>query len=80
MLAACMAKGTTIIENAAKEPYIVDTKFSQCVRCKHKGAGTDEIKIKGVDTLGGCEHTIIPDQMEAGTYMIAAAASKGYNS
>ena len=78
MLAACMAKGTTIIENAAKEPYIVDTaNFLNALGANIKGAGTDEIKIKGVDTLGGCEHTIIPDQMEAGTYMIAAAASKG---
>ena len=78
MLAACMAKGTTIIENAAKEPYIVDTaNFLNALGANIKGAGTDEIKIKGVETLGGCEHTIIPDQMEAGTYMIAAAASKG---
>jgi len=78
MLAACMAKGTTIIENAAKEPYIVDTaNFLNALGANIKGAGTDEIKIKGVEKLGGCEHTIIPDQMEAGTYMIAAAASKG---
>lgn len=78
MLAACMAKGTTIIENAAKEPYIVDTaNFLNALGANIKGAGTDEIKIKGVEQLGGCEHTIIPDQMEAGTYMIAAAASKG---
>lgn len=78
MLAACMAKGTTTIENAAKEPYIVDTaNFLNALGANIKGAGTDEIKIKGVEQLGGCEHTIIPDQMEAGTYMIAAAASKG---
>ena len=78
MLAACMAKGTTVIENAAKEPYIVDTaNFLNALGANIKGAGTDEIKIKGVDFLGGCEHCIIPDQMEAGTYMIAAAASKG---
>ena len=78
MLAACMAKGTTTIENAAKEPYIVDTaNFLNALGANIKGAGTDEIKIKGVERLGGCEHAVIPDQMEAGTYMIAAAASKG---
>lgn len=78
MLAACLAKGTTTIENAAKEPYIVDTaNFLNALGANIKGAGTDEIKIRGVEQLGGCEHTIIPDQMEAGTYMIAAAASKG---
>lgn len=78
MLAACLAKGTTVIENAAKEPYIVDTaNFLNAMGANIKGAGTDEIKIKGVERLGGCEHCIIPDQMEAGTFMIAAAASKG---
>ncbi len=78
MLAACLAKGTTVIENAAKEPYIVDTaNFLNAMGANIKGAGTDEIKIKGVEHLGSCEHCIIPDQMEAGTFMIAAAASKG---
>lgn len=78
MLAACMAKGTTTIENAAKEPYIVDTaNFLNAMGASIKGAGTDIIKIKGVESLAGCEHTIIPDQMEAGTFMIAAAATKG---
>ncbi|MCK9218107.1 MAG: UDP-N-acetylglucosamine 1-carboxyvinyltransferase [Firmicutes bacterium] len=78
MLAACLAKGTTVIENAAKEPYIVDTaNFLNAMGANIKGAGTDEIKIKGVERLGGCEHCIIPDQMEAGTFMIAAAASRG---
>jgi len=78
MLAACTAKGTTIIENAAKEPYIVDTaNFLNALGANIKGAGTDVIKIKGVESLGGCEHTVIPDQMEAGTYMIAAAATRG---
>lgn len=78
MLAACMAKGVTVIENAAKEPYIVDTaNFLNALGANIKGAGTDVIKIKGVETLGGCEHSIIPDQMEAGTYMVAAAATKG---
>ncbi len=78
MLAACMAKGVTTIENSAKEPYIVDTaNLLNAMGANIKGAGTDVIRIKGVDSLGGCEHTIIPDQMEAGTYMIAAAATKG---
>lgn len=78
MLAACLAKGTTTIENAAKEPYIVDTaNFLNAMGAKIKGAGTDIIKIKGVEALHGCEHTIIPDQMEAGTFMAAAAATKG---
>ncbi|MFZ5354458.1 MAG: UDP-N-acetylglucosamine 1-carboxyvinyltransferase [Bacillota bacterium] len=78
MLAACMAKGVTTIENAAKEPYIVDTaNFLNAMGANIKGAGTDVIRIKGVEKLGGCEHAIIPDQMEAGTYMIAAAATKG---
>lgn len=78
MLAACMAKGTTTIENAAKEPYIVDTaNFLNAMGASIKGAGTDVIKIKGVEILHGCEHTIIPDLMEAGTFMAAAAATKG---
>jgi UDP-N-acetylglucosamine 1-carboxyvinyltransferase len=78
MLAACMAKGITTIENAAKEPYIVDTaNFLNALGANIKGAGTDVIKIKGVESLGGCEHSVIPDQMEAGTYMIAAAATRG---
>jgi UDP-N-acetylglucosamine 1-carboxyvinyltransferase len=78
MLAACKAKGVTIIENAAKEPYIVDTaNFLNAMGANIKGAGTDVIKIKGVEKLYGCEHAIIPDQMETGTYMILAAAAKG---
>lgn len=78
MLAAAMAKGTTTIENAAKEPYIVDTaNFLNAMGANVKGAGTDVIKIKGVAALHGCEHTIIPDLMEAGTFMAAAAATKG---
>lgn len=78
MLAACMAKGVTTIENAAKEPYIVDTaNFLNAMGAKVMGAGTDVIKIKGVKALHGCEHTIIPDQMEAGTFMAAAAATQG---
>lgn len=78
MLAACKAKGITTIENAAKEPYIVDiANLLNAMGANIKGAGTDVIKIKGVEHLGGCEHTIIPDMMEAGTYMIAAAATQG---
>ncbi len=78
MLAACTANGITTIENAAKEPYIVDTaNFLNALGADIKGAGTDVIKIRGVKSLGGCEHSVIPDQMEAGTYMIAAASTKG---
>jgi UDP-N-acetylglucosamine 1-carboxyvinyltransferase len=78
MLAACKAKGLTTIENAAKEPYIVDiANLLNAMGANIKGAGTDVIKIKGVEHLGGCEHAIIPDMMEAGTYMIAAAAAQG---
>lgn len=78
MLAASMAEGVTTIENAAKEPHIVDAaNFLNCMGAKIKGAGTDTIKIKGVDKLRGCEHSVIPDQIEAGTYMILAAATKG---
>lgn len=78
MLAACKAKGVTTIENAAKEPYIVDiANLLNAMGANIKGAGTDVIKIKGVEYLGGCEYAIIPDMMEAGTYMIAAAATHG---
>jgi UDP-N-acetylglucosamine 1-carboxyvinyltransferase len=78
MLAAVKAKGLTTIENAAKEPYIVDAaNFLNAMGANIKGAGTDIIKIKGVESLKGCEHSIIPDFIEAGTYMIAAAATRG---
>ena len=78
MLAASRAKGITTIENAAKEPYIVDVaNFLNAMGANVKGAGTDIIKIKGVDELKSCEHTIIPDFIEAGTYMVAAAATRG---
>lgn len=75
MLAAVRAKGRTIIENAAKEPEIIDvaTLLSN-MGAKIKGAGTDVIRIDGVEKLSGCHHSIIPDRIEAGTYMIAAAA------
>ncbi len=78
MLAAVKAKGMTIIENAAKEPHIVDlANFLNSMGANIMGAGTDVIKIRGVDHLFGAEYSIIPDQIEAGTYMVAAAATKG---
>ncbi|MCI8342009.1 MAG: UDP-N-acetylglucosamine 1-carboxyvinyltransferase [Firmicutes bacterium] len=78
MLAASLAKGTTTIENAAKEPHIVDVaNFLNIMGAKIKGAGTDIIRIVGVEKLHGAEYTIIPDQIEAGTYMIAAAITGG---
>ncbi len=78
MLAAVKAEGTTIIENAAKEPHVVDTaNFLNAMGANIKGAGTDVIRIKGVDRLPGGSYSIIPDQIEAGTFMIAAAATGG---
>jgi UDP-N-acetylglucosamine 1-carboxyvinyltransferase len=78
MLAACLAKGQTVIENAAKEPEIIDAAtLLNSMGAEIKGAGTDIIRIQGVDRLHGCRHSIIPDRIEAGTYMIAAAATQG---
>ena len=78
MMAACMAEGKTIIENAAKEPHVVDfANFLNSMGANIKGAGTDVIRIRGVERLHGTEYTIIPDQIEAGTFMLAAAATKG---
>ena len=78
MLASCMAEGKTIIENAAKEPHIVDVaNFLNSMGAEIKGAGTDKIRITGVRRLHASEYSIIPDQIEAGTFMIAAAATKG---
>lgn len=78
MLAATLAEGVTTIENAAKEPHIVDTaNFLNMLGAKIKGAGTDVIRITGVESLHGAEYMIIPDQIEAGTYMIAAAVCGG---
>lgn len=78
MLAAAMAEGVTVIENAAKEPHIVDTaNFLNMIGANIKGAGTDVIRIVGVEKLHGAEYMIIPDQIEAGTYMIAAAIAGG---
>ena len=78
MLAAVKARGITIIENAAKEPHIVDlANFLNSMGADIRGAGTDVIKICGVPHLHGTEYSIIPDQIEAGTYMACAAATKG---
>lgn len=78
MLAATLAEGKTVIENAAKEPHVVDTaNFLNFMGANVKGAGTDMIRITGVPKLHGAKYTIIPDQIEAGTYMIAAAATGG---
>lgn len=78
MLAAVLADGTTIIENAAKEPHIVDlANFLNSMGARIMGAGTDVIKIKGVERLNGGTYSIIPDQIEAGTYMAAVAAAGG---
>lgn len=78
MLAAVKAQGQTIIENAAKEPHIVDlANFLNSMGANIRGAGTDVIKIRGVDFLRGVTYSIIPDQIEAGTYMCAAAATRG---
>ena len=78
MMAATLAKGKTVIENAAKEPHIVDVaSFLNSMGANIKGAGTDVIRISGVEKLKGTEYSIIPDQIEAGTFMVAAAATKG---
>lgn len=78
MLAAVMAKGLTVIENAAREPHIVDlANFLNSMGADVKGAGTEVIKIRGVSSMHGCTYSIIPDQIEAGTYMAAAAAVGG---
>ena len=78
MMAATLAKGKTVIENAAKEPHIVDVaSFLNSMGANIKGAGTDVIRISGVEKLKGTEYSIIPDQIEAVTFMVAAAATKG---
>lgn len=78
MLAAVKAEGLTIIENAAKEPHIVDlANFLNSMGANIMGAGTDVIKVRGVEHLHGTTYAVIPDQIEAGTFMIAAAATKG---
>src|SRR6476659_6058315 len=78
MLAAVLAKGQTVIENAAKEPEIIDVAtLLTNMGAKIKGAGTNVIRIDGVESLHGCRHSIIPDRIEAGTYMIMGASSGG---
>ena len=78
MLAAVLAKGQTVLENCAKEPHIVDlANFLNALGADVKGAGTDVIKIRGVESLHGGSYSIIPDQIEAGTFMAAVAACGG---
>ena len=78
MMAASMAEGNTVIENAAKEPHVVDVaNFLNSMGANIKGAGTDVIRIRGVERLHATEYSIIPDQIEAGTFMFAAAATRG---
>lgn len=78
MLAATRAEGKTVIENAAKEPHIVDVaNFLNLMGANIKGAGTDVIKIVGVESMHGCEYSVIPDQITTGTYMMMAAATGG---
>ncbi len=78
MMAACLAEGTTVIENAAREPEVVD--LATCLKAMGaniEGAGTDMIKIEGVNALAGAEHRIMPDRIETGTFLVAAAATGG---
>lgn len=78
MMAAALAQGNTVIENAAKEPHIVDVaNFLNSMGADIRGAGTDVIRIKGVEKFHGTEYSVIPDQIEAGTFMMAAAATRG---
>ncbi len=78
MLAACKAEGQTVLQNVAKEPHVVDVaNFLNMMGASVKGAGTDVIRIQGRKTLHGCSYSVIPDQIETGTYMIAAAATRG---
>jgi len=78
ILASTLAQGTTIIENAAKEPHVVDlANFLNAMGANIRGAGTSTIRVRGVEELHGGRHAIIPDQIEAGTFMIAAAATRG---
>ena len=78
MLSAVMAKGQTILENCAKEPHVVDlANFLNMCGADVRGAGTDVIKVRGVEQMHGCTYSIIPDQIEAGSYMVAAAATGG---
>ena len=81
MLAAVLAKGQTIMENCAKEPHIVDlANFLNAMGADVKGAGTDVIKIRGVESLHGGSYSIIPDQIEAGTFMAARCSLRRFGS
>lgn len=78
MIAATLAEGVTTLENVAREPHVVDVaNFLNTMGANIKGAGTDVIRIQGVEKLVGCNYSVVPDQIEAGTFMIAAAATKG---
>ena len=78
MIAATLAKGTTVIENAAREPEIADTaEFLNKMGAKISGAGSDTITIEGLERLTGCQHSIVPDRIETGTFLVAAAISGG---
>ncbi|MGI6083353.1 MAG: UDP-N-acetylglucosamine 1-carboxyvinyltransferase [Limnochordia bacterium] len=78
MMAATLAKGTTVIRNAAREPEVVEVQnFLNRMGAHVRGAGTDTIRIHGVEHLGGADHTVIPDRIEVGTYMVAAAMTRG---
>lgn len=78
MIAATLAEGTTVLENVAREPHVVDVaNFLNTMGANIKGAGTDVIRIQGVKELVGCNYSVVPDQIEAGTFMIAAAATRG---
>ncbi len=78
MMAAVLAEGVTVIENCAKEPEITDlANFLNSLGAQVKGAGTDTIRVTGVEKLGGTEHSVLPDRIEAGTYMVAAAVAGG---
>jgi UDP-N-acetylglucosamine 1-carboxyvinyltransferase len=78
MLAACKAKGNTVLTNAAREPHVVDlANFLNSMGAKIRGAGTSTIRIRGVQKLSGAAYSVIPDQIETGTLMIAAAATRG---
>jgi UDP-N-acetylglucosamine 1-carboxyvinyltransferase len=79
MMAAALAQGTTVLENAAREPEIVD--LANCINAmggKVSGAGTDHITIEGVESLHGCTYSVLPDRIETGTFLVAAAATRGH--
>ena len=78
MMAAALADGRTVLENAAREPEVVDlAEFLNAMGARVQGAGTDSIVIDGVERLGGCEHSVLPDRIETGTYLVAAAMTGG---